>query len=83
MVLRRFASLKAINYYDILNITRKATQKEIKVAYLKQCKILHPDQNPNDPTAHKKFIILTEAYKTLSDEKNRQNYDLSMLEYSN
>jgi molecular chaperone DnaJ len=63
------------DYYNILGVSKGATQEEIKKAYRKNALKYHPDKNPNDSTAEAKFKELSEAYEVLSDEKKRQIYD--------
>lgn len=63
------------DYYDILEIERNASVDEIKKAYRKKALKFHPDRNPGDPDAEKKFKEISEAYEVLSDEKRRQMYD--------
>lgn len=63
------------DYYDILEISRNATQDEIKKAYRKKALKYHPDKNPGDSTAEKKFKEISEAYEVLGDEQKRQMYD--------
>lgn len=62
-------------YYDALGVAPAATQIEIKKAYRKQAIQLHPDKNPDDPTAHAKFQAVGEAYQVLSDPDLRKQYD--------
>jgi len=61
--------------YEILNISRNATQKEIKMAYFKEAKKNHPDLNPNDSQAKIKFQIIADAYSILSDTSKKREYD--------
>lgn len=61
--------------YATIGISKGASEDEIKKAYRKKAKELHPDRNPDDPNAEKKFQELTNAYEILSDPKKRQNYD--------
>src|ERR1700722_11560888 len=63
------------DYYNILEVARTATQEEIKKAYRKQALKFHPDRNPGDSEAEKRFKEVSEAYEILSDEKKRQIYD--------
>jgi len=63
-----------ICYYKTLNISTNATFPQIKSAYLKLAKKLHPDVS-QDPKASEKFPLLSEAYKILSDPKHRKMYD--------
>ncbi|MBC8137418.1 MAG: DnaJ domain-containing protein [Fibrella sp.] len=62
-------------YYEILGVNRTASADEIKTAYRKLARTLHPDVNPGDPQASTKFADVTTAYKTLSDSLSRANYD--------
>lgn len=63
------------DYYDILEISKTATPDEVKKAYRKKALKFHPDKNPGDSEAEKKFKEISEAYEVLSDEKKRQTYD--------
>ena len=63
------------DYYKILGISKKATDAEIKKAYRKLARKYHPDLNPNDKVAEKKFKEINEANEVLSDPKNRKKYD--------
>ncbi|WP_299667871.1 J domain-containing protein [uncultured Polaribacter sp.] len=64
-----------IDYYKILGLTKKATDKEIKKAYRKLARKYHPDLNPNDKVAEKKFKEVNEANEVLSNLENRKKYD--------
>ncbi|KAK5992173.1 DnaJ-related protein SCJ1 [Cladobotryum mycophilum] len=65
----------AEDYYKILGVDRKATDKQLKSAYRQLSKKFHPDKNPGDDTAHDKFVQVAEAYEVLSDSETRQIYD--------
>ena len=65
----------AKDYYDILGISKSASQEEIKSAYKKLAKKYHPDLNKGDKVSESKFKEISEAYKVLGDEKSRSNYD--------
>ncbi len=64
----------AIDYYAALNVSHDATGEEIKRAYRKLARELHPDVNP-DPTTQERFKEVTAAYEVLSDPAKRQMYD--------
>lgn len=64
-----------IDYYKILGIEKKATQEDIKKAYRKLARKYHPDLNPNDKEAEKKFKEINEANEVLSNTENRKKYD--------
>jgi molecular chaperone DnaJ len=63
------------DYYEILGVTRTATEAEIKKAYRKLAVQHHPDKNPDDHTAEDKFKEAAEAYSVLSDAQKRAAYD--------
>lgn len=64
-----------IDYYKILEVNKKATEAEIKKAYRKLARKYHPDLNPNDKEAERKFKEINEANEVLSDAENRKKYD--------
>lgn len=64
-----------IDYYKILGLNKNATESEIKAAYRKLARKHHPDLNPNDKEAHKKFQQVNEANEVLSDPEKRKKYD--------
>lgn len=64
-----------IDYYKTLGVSKAATADEIKKAYRKQARKFHPDLNPNDKDAHKKFQEINEANEVLSDPEKRKKYD--------
>jgi len=63
------------DYYEILGVSKNASQDEIKSSYRKLAMQYHPDRNPNDPTAEDKFKEAAVAYDVLSDATKRQRYD--------
>ena len=67
--------MEFVDYYSILGIDKKATDDEIKKAYRKLARKLHPDLNPNDKEANKKFQQVNEANEVLSDPEKRKKYD--------
>jgi len=64
-----------IDYYKVLGILKGASEEDIKKAYRKLARKLHPDLNPNDAEANKKFQQLNEAHAVLSDPEKRTKYD--------
>ncbi|MGQ4875368.1 MAG: molecular chaperone DnaJ [Promethearchaeia archaeon] len=66
---------KKRDYYEVLGVSRDATEDEIKLAYRRLAKKYHPDLNKDDPNAKEKFIEIQEAYEVLSDPQKRRNYD--------
>jgi molecular chaperone DnaJ len=63
------------DFYEILGISKNASDDEIKKAYRKQAIKYHPDKNPDDKSAEDKFKEAAEAYEVLSDANKRQRYD--------
>ncbi|MEG9433388.1 molecular chaperone DnaJ [Terriglobus sp. ADX1] len=68
------ATVKA-DYYEVLQVTRTATDQEIKTSYRKLAMQFHPDRNPGDKSAEEKFKECSEAYGILSDPQKRAAYD--------
>src|SRR5215813_2017245 len=64
-----------IDYYQVLGINKNATEDEIKKVYRKLARKYHPDLNPNDKEANKKFQQINEANEVLSDPEKRKKYD--------
>lgn len=64
-----------IDYYSILGVSKTATEKGIKTAYRKLARKYHPDLNPDNKEAEKKFKEINEANEVLSNPENRQKYD--------
>ena len=73
--LLNFKQMDYIDYYKTLEITKSATEAEIKKAYRKLARKYHPDLNPNDKEAEKKFKEINEANEVLSNPENRKKYD--------
>src|SRR5436189_4375275 len=63
------------DYYQTLGVKRNASEKEIKSAFRKMARKLHPDLNPNDKEAEARFKEANEAYEVLSDPDKRKKYD--------
>lgn len=63
------------DYYEVLGVSKDASENDIKLAYRRLARKLHPDVNKTDPDAKEKFIELQEAYEVLSDPNKRRNYD--------
>ena len=63
------------DYYEVLGISRSATEQEIKKAYRKKAMEYHPDRNPDNKEAEEKFKEVNEAYQVLGDATKKKNYD--------
>lgn len=69
----------SVNYYQVLGISVRASHAEIKAAYKKLARKYHPDVNQGSAASEEQFKQLLEAFHTLSDEKKRKRYDMSLF----
>ena len=69
------ATVTKVDYYEILSVSKTASDAELKTAYRKLAMQYHPDRNPNNPEAEAKFKECSEAYSVLSDVEKRAAYD--------
>jgi molecular chaperone DnaJ len=69
------ANVIKADYYEILQVTREASDQELKASYRKLAMQHHPDRNPNNPEAEEQFKACSEAYQVLSDPEKRAAYD--------
>src|SRR5438128_6270823 len=67
--------MEYIDYYRVLGVDKNASTDDIKKAYRKLARKHHPDLNPNDAEANKKFQQINEANEVLSNPENRKKYD--------
>jgi molecular chaperone DnaJ len=69
------ANVTKADYYEVLQVSREASDQELKTSYRKLAMQYHPDRNPNNPEAEEKFKACSEAYQVLSDPEKRAAYD--------
>ncbi|XP_010914541.1 dnaJ protein ERDJ3B [Elaeis guineensis] len=70
-----FAAFGGKNYYDVLQVSKGASEEQIKRAYRKLALKYHPDKNPGNEEANKRFTEINNAYEVLSDREKRSIYD--------
>jgi len=68
------------NYYEILGVSRNASQDEIKKSFRNLALQHHPDKNKNSEDSKQRFMKIIEAYEVLSDEQARKNYDTNTFQ---
>ena len=67
--------VKPCDYYELLEVDADISPAALKLAYYRQAKKYHPDLNPGDEVAENRFKLIAEAYRVLSDERERRLYD--------
>ncbi|CAD6241260.1 GSCOCG00002593001-RA-CDS [Cotesia congregata] len=79
---KRYCSKSTATYYEILGIPKDASKKDVKEAFIKLSKKIHPDKSSETSAkSHNDFVKINEAYRVLSKDHSRQQYD-SHLKYN-
>jgi curved DNA-binding protein CbpA len=73
---------RPLTYYDVLDLDRDATPEEIKQAYYELAREHHPDVASDDPGVAERFALISEAYRVLSDQQRRRQYDRTLPQKS-
>lgn len=73
--------MNQIDYYSLLEVTKKSSNEEIKANFRRLAKEYHPDANLDDPNAEEKFKQLNTAYDTLTNKEKRKKYDKQMSKF--